>query len=125
MQALTASTAVLHQLCVCSALAAAARSGVRAAGRAAGVYQSHAVLETDVSNTAVHLNTLRTQPLQDFIFAYRSGIEAVRAPDVLAAAQRHLHADGQAAVVVGDAASVGPALREAGFEVLPLPLGED
>lgn len=60
--------------------------------------------------------------LQDFLFQYKAGVEGVTADNVLAAAQCHLHPGQQTAVVVGNAKELGPALRAAGFEVVPLPL---
>jgi hypothetical protein len=62
---------------------------------------------------------------QDFLFAYRAGIEGVAASDVMRAAAAHLHPQRQAAVVVADAATAAPALRAAGFEVQRLALLQD
>jgi len=57
---------------------------------------------------------------KDFLYAYRRGIEGVSGGGVLRAARAHLHPRSQAAVVVGDAGSVRPALEAAGFEVRTL-----
>ncbi|KXZ52708.1 hypothetical protein GPECTOR_8g103 [Gonium pectorale] len=59
---------------------------------------------------------------QDYLFRYFRGIEAVGRADVAAAAQRHLHAERQAVVVVGDREMAQPSLEAAGFEVLPMRL---
>ncbi len=61
-------------------------------------------------------------PSQDFLFTFLAATQAVGPEDVLAAAQRHLHPERQAAVVVGDAAVVGPQLESAGWAVRPLQL---
>jgi predicted Zn-dependent peptidase len=60
--------------------------------------------------------------LQDFLFQYRAGIEAVTGESVRSAAGRHLHPGQQVVVVVGDAVQVRPQLMAAGFKVLPLKL---
>ncbi len=55
--------------------------------------------------------------LQDFLFQYRAGIEAVTTEDVLAAAQRHLHPDQQIIVMAADKQIAEPALRQKGWQV--------
>jgi len=51
--------------------------------------------------------------MQDYLFQYRSAIEAVTPADVLAAAQRHLHPDSQTTVVIADARRVKKGLEAA------------
>lgn len=51
----------------------------------------------------------------DLLLRFRDAIEAIRGPDVLAAAARHLHPAQQVTLVVGDAARVTPQLRAAGL----------
>lgn len=53
---------------------------------------------------------------------YKSGIERVTAPDVLAAAQRRLHPSQQTIVVAGDAARLRPELEKLGLPIEDLPL---
>lgn len=60
--------------------------------------------------------------LQDYLFTYKAGIEAVTAEDVLAAARRHLHPGQQAVVLAADAKAVESQLRAQGRQVLPLTL---
>lgn len=58
--------------------------------------------------------------VQDYLFQYRAGIEAVTPQDILAAARRHLHPRQQAVVMAADASVFQPQLEAAGMRVLPL-----
>lgn len=58
--------------------------------------------------------------LQDYLFTYKAGIEAVTAEDILAAARKHLHPQQQAVVVAADASAVSGQLRNQGRRVVPL-----
>lgn len=60
--------------------------------------------------------------LQDYLYQFKAGMEAVTADEVLGAARRHLHPERQAVVVVGDARRLGPALEAAGVQVTPFEL---
>lgn len=55
---------------------------------------------------------------QDYLFTYKSGIEAVTAEDVLGAAQRHLHPSQQTVVLAADASAVKQSLEEHGRRVI-------
>ena len=58
--------------------------------------------------------------VQDYLFQYRAGIEAVTPEDILAAARRHLHPRQQAVVMAADASVFQPQLEAAGMRVVPL-----
>ena len=58
--------------------------------------------------------------MQDYLFTYKAGIEAVTAQDILAAAQRHLHPDRQTVVMAADADVFTRQLEEGGRRVLPM-----
>jgi predicted Zn-dependent peptidase len=58
--------------------------------------------------------------VQDYLFQYRAGIEAVTPQDILAAARRHLHPRQQAVVMAADASVFQPQLEAAGMRVVPL-----
>lgn len=60
--------------------------------------------------------------LQDYLFQYKAGIEAVTAEDVLAAAKRHLHPKEQSVVLLADAKLVKDELVKRGRTVVPLSL---
>jgi hypothetical protein len=59
-------------------------------------------------------------PMQDYLFTYKAGIEAVTAGDILAAAQRHLHPGQQTVVMAADAEAFTRQLEEGGRRVLPM-----
>lgn len=59
---------------------------------------------------------------QDYLFTYKTGIEAVTADDVLGAAQRHLHPAQQTVVVAADASEVQQSFEERGRRVIPTAL---
>ncbi|BDA43216.1 Uncharacterized zinc protease-like protein y4wB [Coccomyxa sp. Obi] len=59
---------------------------------------------------------------EDYLFTYKSGIEAVTAEDVLGAAQRHLHPDQQTVVIAADASAVQEKLEARGRRVIPMTL---
>lgn len=58
--------------------------------------------------------------MQDYLFTYKAGIEAVTAEDILAAAKRHLHPMQQAVVLAADASAVESQLLSHGRHVIPL-----
>jgi zinc protease len=62
---------------------------------------------------------------QDYLLQYRAGVEAVTPADVLAAARRHLHPDGQTIVIIADAGTLLPELEAQGRTVLPLVVQDD
>lgn len=68
------------------------------------------------------VHALHWPGLQDYLFTYYSGLEAVSGSSVLGAAQRWLHPAQQTVVVVADAAQAGPELAKAGLQYTVLPL---
>ncbi len=60
--------------------------------------------------------------LQDYLFTYKTGIEAVTRDDILQAARRHLHPEQQAIVVAGDRNLLEKSLSKQGqpFEALDI-----
>ena len=60
--------------------------------------------------------------LQDYLFTYKAGIEAVTRDDILQAARRHLHPEQQAIVVAGDRSLLERSLSKQGqpFEALDI-----
>ena len=59
---------------------------------------------------------------QDYLFTYKTGIEAVTAEDVLGAARRHLHPEQQTVVVAADASKVQQSFQDCDRHVIPTAL---
>lgn len=55
---------------------------------------------------------------KDYLQVYQEGVQRVKAADVLAAAQRHLHTDAQTIIVVADAKAVRPQLQGLGMPIV-------
>lgn len=67
-----------------------------------------------------HAHELTLCWAQDFLFTYKSGIQAVAPSDVLRAAANHLHVGQQTMVITADTRLVKQQLEDAGFRVQTL-----